>query len=72
MGQHVEQKMRALFFEKTGSLSELKVGERPLPVPAEGESLVQIKAAAINPSDAKNVMGKFHSTTLPRIPGRDF
>jgi NADPH2:quinone reductase len=72
MGQYVEQKMRALFFQKTGSLSNLQVGERPVPVPVESEALVQIKAAAINPSDAKNVMGKFLSTTLPRIPGRDF
>jgi NADPH2:quinone reductase len=64
--------MRALYFEKTGSLSELKLGERPLPVPSDGEALVQVKAAAINPSDARNVMGKFPFTTLPRIPGRDF
>jgi hypothetical protein len=72
MGQSVEQKIRALYFEKTGSLLELKLGERPLPVPAPGEALVQVKAAAINPSDAKNVMGKFPFTTLPRIPGRIF
>jgi len=68
----VEQKMKALYFEKTGSLSELKIGELPLPVPSPGEALVQIKSAAINPSDAKNIMGKFPFTTLPRIPGRDF
>lgn len=64
--------MRALFFEKTGSLSELKVVERPLPSLGPGDALVQVKAAAINPSDAKNVMGIFPFTTLPRIPGRDF
>ena len=34
--------------------------------------LVQIKAAAINPSDAKNVQGKMHETSVPRTPGRDF
>jgi len=34
--------------------------------------LVQVKAAAINPSDVKNVLGKMHETTAPRIPGRDF
>ncbi|MBV8900973.1 MAG: zinc-binding alcohol dehydrogenase family protein [Verrucomicrobia bacterium] len=64
--------MRALRFEKTGSLDELSVRDVPIPMPAPGEVLVQIKAAAINPSDIKNVLGKMHETTLPRTPGRDF
>jgi NADPH:quinone reductase-like Zn-dependent oxidoreductase len=64
--------MRALRFEKTGSLDDLKLAEVPRPTPAAGEVLIQIKAAAINPSDIKNVLGKMHETTLPRIPGRDF
>ena len=34
--------------------------------------LVQVKAAAINPSDVKNVQGKMHETTVPRIPRHDF
>jgi NADPH:quinone reductase-like Zn-dependent oxidoreductase len=42
------------------------------PRPAEGEVLVGVKAAAINPSDIKNVLGKMHATTVPRTPGRDF
>jgi NADPH2:quinone reductase len=29
-------------------------------------------AAAINPSDLKNVSGHFTNTALPRTPGRDF
>ncbi|HVJ57343.1 MAG TPA: alcohol dehydrogenase catalytic domain-containing protein, partial [Terrimicrobiaceae bacterium] len=44
----------------------------PRPIPAAGEVLIQVKAAAINPSDVKNVQGKMHETSLPRIPGRDF
>ena len=64
--------MRALRFEKTGSLDELGVRDIPVPKPAAGEVLVQVKAAAINPSDIKNVQGKIHGTTLPRTPGRDF
>jgi NADPH:quinone reductase-like Zn-dependent oxidoreductase len=43
-----------------------------VPKPAAGEVLVQVKAAAINPSDIKNVLGKMHGTTVPRTPGRDF
>jgi NADPH:quinone reductase len=64
--------MRALRFEKTGSLDELSIREVPIPAPAAGEVLVQVKAAAINPSDVKNVLGKMHETTVPRVPGRDF
>ena len=64
--------MRALRFEKTGALDELKLGDVSQPVPASGEVLVQIKAAAINPSDVKNVLGKMHETSVPRTPGRDF
>ena len=64
--------MKALRFEKTGSLDELKIQEIPRPEPAPGNVLVEVKAAALNPSDAKNVLGKMHQTTLPRTPGRDF
>jgi NADPH:quinone reductase len=64
--------MHALRFERTGSLDELSIRDIPVPKPAAGEALVQVKAAAINPSDIKNVLGKMHQTTVPRTPGRDF
>lgn len=64
--------MHALRFEKIGSLDELSIREIPVPGPEAGEVLVQVKAAAINPSDIKNVQGKIHGTTVPRTPGRDF
>jgi NADPH:quinone reductase len=64
--------MRALKFYQTGSLDDLRTEEVPLPDPAPGEVLVQVKAAAINPSDVKNVLGKMHETAVPRVPGRDF
>jgi NADPH:quinone reductase len=53
-------------------LDDLHVEEVSVPIPAAGEVLVEVKAAAINPSDVKNVQGKMHETTVPRIPGRDF
>jgi NADPH2:quinone reductase len=68
----MEADMRALRFEKTGQLDGLTVRDIPKPVPAAGEVLVEVKAAAVNPSDVKNVLGKMHGTTLPRTPGRDF
>jgi NADPH2:quinone reductase len=64
--------MKALRFEKTGSLDELKIAEVPRPEPATGNVLVEVKAAALNPSDAKNVLGRMHQTIVPRTPGRDF
>ncbi len=64
--------MRALRFEKTGQLDGLTLREIPKPTAASGEVLVSIKAAAVNPSDIKNVLGKMHETTVPRTPGRDF
>lgn len=64
--------MKALQFDKTGDLSSLRFVDVPTPVAGADEVLVQIKAAGLNPSDVKNVLGRFPYTTLPRIPGRDF
>jgi len=64
--------MRALRFHNFGSPEVLAIEEIAKPDPGPGEVLVQVKAAGINPSDVANVMGRFHATTLPRVPGRDF
>ena len=64
--------MRALRFHKSGALSNARVEEVPKPAPGPGEVLVRVRAAAVNPSDVKNVQGGFPQTTLPRTPGRDF
>jgi NADPH2:quinone reductase len=50
----------------------LAVEEVPQPVPGDGEVLIRIEAAGINPSDVANVGGRFPAITLPRVPGRDF
>jgi NADPH:quinone reductase-like Zn-dependent oxidoreductase len=49
----------------------LTIEELATPQPRAGESLVQIYATAINPSDVKNVAGAF-KTALPHTPGRDY
>jgi NADPH2:quinone reductase len=64
--------MRALRFTEFGPPSVLRIEAVAIPDPGEGEALVQVKAAAINPSDIGNVAGRFKKTTLPRTPGRDF
>jgi NADPH2:quinone reductase len=63
--------MISLVFDTYGPPEVLKLTEVPKPEPKDGEVLVEIRAAAINPSDVKNVAGHFNSP-LPRVPGRDF
>lgn len=64
--------MWSLRFSEFGPPSVLRIQEVAIPEPGVGEALVQVKAAAINPSDIGDVAGRFKSTTLPRTPGRDF
>jgi len=64
--------MRALRFAEFGPPSVLRIEKVAIPEPGQGEALVRVKAAAINPSDLGNVAGHFKKTTLPRTPGRDF
>ena len=64
--------IKSLRFAAFGPPSVLRIEELPIPEPGDGEALVHVKAAAINPSDIGNVAGHFKKTTLPRTPGRDF
>lgn len=64
-------KMAALSFAHYGPPSVLSLDERDVPVPKQGEVLIKVQAAAINPSDIRIVEGLFHSP-LPRVPGRDY
>jgi NADPH2:quinone reductase len=64
--------MKSLRFTEFGPPSVLRIEEIAIPEPGVGEALVQVRAAAINPSDIGDVAGRFKSTTLPRTPGRDF
>src|SRR5690242_5875652 len=64
--------MQALLIRQFGDLKGLRVEEVPRPEPVEGEAVVEVRAASINPSDVKNAGGMMRDTTLPRIPGRDF
>jgi NADPH:quinone reductase-like Zn-dependent oxidoreductase len=63
--------MKALRFERYGSPSVLSLLDLRVPDLKPGEALVELRAAAINPSDVKNVAGVFKAS-LPRVPGRDF
>jgi NADPH:quinone reductase len=64
--------MQAILIERFGDPSELRRKDVYRPDRGEGEVLVEVHAAAVNRSDVLNARGSFTSTTLPRIPGRDF
>lgn len=68
------EQMKAAFYESFGELSNLKTGRRPLPEPSEGEVLVRINAAGVNPVDAAVMKGHlkgFLQHAFPVIPGWD-
>jgi Alcohol dehydrogenase GroES-like domain len=48
------------------------MSEVPRPAVGFGDVLVRVEAAGINHSDIASVQGKFLSSVLPRIVGRDF
>ena len=64
--------MKAIQFTRFGAPDVLELIDAPTPKATDGNAVVQISAAAINPSDVKNVAGQMEGTVLPRIPGRHF
>jgi NADPH:quinone reductase-like Zn-dependent oxidoreductase len=64
--------MKALRFDRLGDLDALRFVELPSPDAGADQVRVRVVMAGLNPSDVKNVLGRFAYTTLPRIPGRDF
>jgi NADPH:quinone reductase-like Zn-dependent oxidoreductase len=44
----------------------------PLTPPAPGDAVVEVHAAAVNPSDVKAALGMMPYAVFPRTPGRDF
>ena len=46
--------------------------EQAQPTAAAGEAVVEIFAAAVNPSDVKAALGSMPQAVWPRTPGRDF
>jgi NADPH:quinone reductase len=64
--------MRALRFDCFGDPHILHLASLPDPVAQQGDAVIAVKAASVNPSDLANVAGHIAGTTLPRVPGRDF
>jgi len=65
---------KAVRFDEYGGLDVLKVVDVPQPVPDEGQVLVRVKAAGINPGEAKIREGLMHArfpATFPSGEGSD-
>jgi NADPH:quinone reductase-like Zn-dependent oxidoreductase len=66
--------MKAVRFDQYGDVDVLKVVDVPTPVPGPGQVLVQVKAAGINPGEAKIREGMLHArwpATFPSGQGSD-
>jgi NADPH:quinone reductase-like Zn-dependent oxidoreductase len=67
--------MKAVQFDRYGDIDVLHVADVPVPEPAQGQVLVKVKAASINPGEAKIREGVFHKVwpaTFPSGEGSDF
>ncbi|WP_458316063.1 NADP-dependent oxidoreductase [Mycolicibacterium brisbanense] len=65
---------RAVQFDEYGGIDVLQVRDVPRPVPADGEVLVEVKAAGINPGEAMIRRGVLHDrwpATFPSGQGSD-
>jgi NADPH:quinone reductase-like Zn-dependent oxidoreductase len=66
--------MKAVRFEQYGGVDVLNVVDAPTPVPGPGQVLVQVRAAGINPGEAKIRDGLMHErwpATFPSGQGSD-
>jgi NADPH:quinone reductase-like Zn-dependent oxidoreductase len=65
---------RAVQFDEYGGVDVLQVRDVPRPVPADGEVLVEVKAAGLNPGEAMIRRGALHDrwpATFPSGQGSD-
>ena len=64
--------MRAMQILEHGPASSLRCVEVPVPTPSDGEILVSVKAAGVNPVDTYIRAGtNNYAANFPHIPGRD-
>ncbi len=67
--------MRALVVRRFGGLDGVELASWPAPIPGPGDVLVRVRAASLNPIDAKiraGAMRGFVKIEPPYVSGRDF
>ena len=70
----MSKKMKASYIEEFGDPDTVKTGELDRPEPGEGEVLVRVKSAGVNPVDSAIVRGMLKDaipSKFPLIPGWD-
>jgi NADPH:quinone reductase-like Zn-dependent oxidoreductase len=70
----MSSQMKASYFEEYGDLDQVKTGTLEKPEPGEGEVLVRVQAAGVNPVDAAVVRGMLENAIpgqFPAVPGWD-
>ncbi len=60
--------MKAVRFDRYGGIDVLRVEDVPVPEPGRGEALVEVKAASINPGEAKIREGQLHARFPAAFP----
>jgi mitochondrial enoyl-[acyl-carrier protein] reductase / trans-2-enoyl-CoA reductase len=67
----MSKSINAAVYEKHGNPADvLRIDSRPWPATAEGEAVVQMRAAPINPADLNQIEGKYPiRPELPATPG---
>lgn len=70
----MSSQMKASYFEEFGELDQIETGTLERPEPGEGEVLVRVKAAGVNPVDAAVARGMLDEripAEFPAVPGWD-
>jgi NADPH:quinone reductase-like Zn-dependent oxidoreductase len=66
--------MKVVSIHSFGDPEVLQLEEQPTPTPAEGEVVIRVRAASVNPVDFKTRAGEYpmvKAESLPRVLGRD-
>lgn len=66
--------MKASYFDEYGDLNQVKTGTLEKPEPGEGEVLVRVQSAGVNPVDAavaRGMLDKMIPAQFPAVPGWD-
>jgi NADPH:quinone reductase len=63
--------MRVALAQELRGIGSVQLGERPDPVPAQGQVLVRVRAAGVGPWDVGFLGGGFPGVALPFVPGQE-
>jgi NADPH:quinone reductase len=74
MVRHMPSTMRVFGASQIGPIELCHIVEVPLPEPGPGQVRVKVRSAALNPADAKTILGKtgmLHAKAFPLVMGYD-